>query len=403
MKRHRKALVAVAAGVATSLFGAGIVRHQAVASWERMAATASRNADERAARDARRPALWGGTRSGAAMTHYRRAIALAAELHDGDADAMRAMVRRSDRELAADAGDLRARWQPVLAELRLGAHCDDGRLPEPDRDEPYHTVNLLTVRAVVNAAIFEARALRHAGRHREAVEWSLDAATLGADFAQRGLLIHQMIGAALLSIATHEAWTDAALRELDPAALALLGEGLARLDAYVPERIHCGDELAYLAHHLRRGKQRFWSGLTCEAWAYGFSTRWMAADAFNRVAQVSARIDAQELAWPQRKQAMQRELEACQSALNPLLATMSVNYPAAEQTVRQTLAKLRMLRLAVALHRGQANAIMADPLASGDLAIDVLDDGFAIHGAARRNDAPIVREVRPAALADREK
>src|SRR5204863_9382969 len=138
----------------------------------------------------------------------------------------------------------------------------------------------LDARWLVNMTVFEARALRLAGQPRAAVERALDAATFGADLVRSGMLIQQMIGAALVAIAADEAWPDAALQQLDRDSLDLLATGLERLDGLLPTTIDFQGELRFLAQTLAKSPATAVPGLDARSWRYGFSTQWMLADAF---------------------------------------------------------------------------------------------------------------------------
>ena len=133
--------------------------------------------------------------------------------------------------------------------------------------------------AEVVGELLEARARRAEGRYVDAVHLTLDVMAMGAACVQDGVLINQMVGAALVSIAV-DAWPDEALRAAGAEALQTLRDGLARIDARLPATLDLDAELREMADALLSvPDQQDWCGVG--SWRYGFSTRWM--NCFRRV------------------------------------------------------------------------------------------------------------------------
>ncbi|MBL8724702.1 MAG: hypothetical protein JNK49_11685, partial [Planctomycetes bacterium] len=247
----------------------------------------------------------------------------------------------------------------------------------PDLAGHVGTANLLDARTVVNLAMFEVRALRHRGDLRSAVRLSLDAAAFARDLHRRGTLIDQMIGAACVAIATHEHWPEPALAQLGPAELADLDRGLERLDHDLPLVADQDGDLAFCLAVLDTDPQDAdWLPGRTAAWRYGFSTRWMLADGILCKASLDRELAcASELAWPQRKELLERRCGEVAASGNPVLAMMVPNAAAAEQSLRESVALVRLLRLSVARHRQGELPALRDPLGLGPFVVTTLDDG----------------------------
>ena len=364
-------MACIGSTVVALLAGGAVVEHRATTSWAAMETHGATMRADFDRRDHRRDALWGDNTDGAAFAEYARAAALAKPLSGQDHLELVATLRRTDAEIAAETVELRARWRPALEAMRAGAHRRDVRPPAVCGEDPNAGVsNLLLARWITNVAMFEARALRQAGQHREAVEWTLDAMTFGADHVRNGVLINQMIGLALVAIATSETWSDAALHRLDRPALDLLAAGLARLDAQLPWHLDLTADLLWLADSLAHPPGEGYGVGSATAWRYGFSAKWMTADAFAHYAATMERLaDSRQLAWSKHQASMNAEMTALANSSNPMLSLMAPNVTAAESNLRQTLARIRLLRAAVGLLRGDDISRLRDPLGDGMLKV----------------------------------
>jgi hypothetical protein len=387
-------LLGVVAATLLFVLGAGVVHFRAAKAWRAVQHAAQQNLAERSALDTTRPPLWGETRDGLAFAEYGRGIALARDCLDADHEAFTALRRLPDDQLVAAAAELRARWQPMLAALHAGAHCRDARPPGVTAAGKDQVLDLLATRELANAAVLEARLRLLQRERRAAVGWTLDAATLGADLCQRGLLINQMIGCAVLAIATREAWPDAALGALDADGLALFGSGLARLDERLQPCLHFVDDLAAMAADAVAAPTApdlgwRWSLL---AWRHAFSCRWMTADALLHVFALARGLGAVDANWPARCAAYERMCAAALRSSNPYVGVCVPNFRAAEQNLRETIAEVRMLRVAVALHQGLPLAL-ADPLGEGPLQVEVAAGRTRISSVAADDQGARVRVV----------
>lgn len=387
-------LAGIVTAIALLLGGGAVVQFRAESTWRAMQAEQTALQAAWDGRPHHRRAAWGETTGDVAFRHYERATTLAKELSRTDSDELLQTLRSSDEQVATERIALRQRWQPVLDALRAGAHAADVTPPGTPASARAPIVNLLDCRWVANAAVFEARALRHQGEGVMAVQHTLDAATFGADLVRRGLLINQMIGGAILAIGGSEAWPETALARLDRDALDLLALGLERIDRELPETLDQRGELLFLAHSLQQVSPDPTVVPTPSAWRYGFSTRWMLSDAFTRTLATAREFaNASHLAWPQRKALIELELGQLAGSGNPVLVQMVPNLAAAEQGHRHGIARLRLLRMSVDLHRGRDVPPLRDPLGDGPIHVTRTDEGVRLH-CADADDPSLVRLVR---------
>jgi hypothetical protein len=385
-------IAGIVACLALVLGPGGFARLRGERSWAGMQRTVASLREQWDARPHRREPLWGEATGDRASAHYERADAAARQLQKDDKALLRLLPHRGDLT-ATRAGALRTGWQPVLTHLRAGAHATDVRpAPGPDAEPKQQARNLLDARWVANAAIFEARVLRNEGRANEAVQWSLDAATYGADLMRGSLVINQMIGVAIVHIATIEAWSEGELDHLDAPALDLLARGLERLDASLPETLDLTTELLMCARGLQDATgDTIWMP---SAWRYGFSTRWMIGDGFLQYAAAAEDwLRARNSTWPQRKAMFTAAGDELARSYNPLAAHVMPNLAAVERNVREALAQLRMLRVAIDLHRGLDVPPLRDPLGPGQLRVKREAGCVRITSTGSTTDRPVERFV----------
>lgn len=333
--------------------------------------------------------------SGSAEQHYARALELAAEAMAATPDAARLRtLPHHDEARTAGTEALRAIWQPALAELRRGARSKTWSAAPPTDAGQARVPNLLRARWLVNLAVLEARVLRQAGRDAEAVAWTLDAAAFGADLMRSQLLIDTMIGGAMVVIATAEAWPDAALQRLDPAALRTLADGLQRLDAQVPVQLRLDGELQFAAAMLQQTGGAEAGYGSAAAWRYGFSSRWLLADGYLQYAAAVERLAGERaLGWAQREAWLELELAALEARGNPVAHGMATSLPAAERSLRTCVTHLRLLRSAIARYLDANAEPFADPLGDGPLDVSPLHDGVLLRSAGAQAGRPLERRV----------
>lgn len=380
---RRLVLIGTVASLALLCGSFAFVQNRADTAWRELQRSRDALRSATRLRTEPRAPLWGPATEGDAFAHYADAATAAMALGEQQRTPWLGLFGKDDAAVAAATAALRRAWQPILAALSAGAHARraDGP-PEPDAEST--TRNLLAYRDVCNLAAFEAKILRHEGRGREAVQTTLDALTLAGDLIRGGVLIDQMMGVALLAIGV-EAWPDAALARLDRDSLTLFADGLTALDERLPEQIRMDRELLFVANLLLQATSHDdWGGGS--AWRFGFSTRWMVADAFLAVAATWERMAGSAAPWPDRRQQLEREGEILTRSSNPLTAAMLPNLVAGERNLRESLATVRLLRMAVDVHRGLDREPLDDPLGAGPFARDAGDGTvtWSSAGAAKR-------------------
>jgi hypothetical protein len=380
---RRLILLGILGATVVPLGGAAVVGVRADASWQAMQRQSAALRTELEARDHRRPPLWGDATTGNAFAHYDRGIEAARAVMATQSTPR--LLRRSDAELAADQA-LRTSWRAALDELRADSHATAASPPPwPAGQSAGAIVNLLHCRDLANIAMFETRARRHEGAHTTAVQHSLDAAQFGADLLHRGLLINQMIGSAITAIATD--WPEAALDALDRPALDLLATGLERLDRRLPIVLDHDTELLWLATNLQRTPLDHDFVPSVASWRHGFSARWTLAEAFSIAAGLAHDLrQTQQLDWPQRQALLELECSAAARSPNPVIPMLVPNLCSAETNLREMVAVVRLLRIAVDLHRGLDVPPLRDPLGCGPIMVDRGVDGIVLRsvGAERR-------------------
>lgn len=382
----RRIAITASASCLLVLGSVGFVQLRGDAAWRDMQSRLGELEHEWTTQDFRRDAPFGDTSPGDARTHYAAALEAARQLSRDDARLV-AMLPHTDDNKVAGTEALLVEWQTALDELHAGAAATTCAWPPRSFDS--QVANLLSARWLTNVAVLRARSERLAGRPLAAVRDTLAAAQFGADYMRSDLLIDRMIGLAMLAIATIEAWPEPALRQLDVPALDELAEGLRRIDASLPESIDMRGELLALGRTLRGTPD----GLGNGAWKFAFSQRWMMADAFTSLCEILLDDRDDAVSWPQRQQVLQRRITSLGTTHNDLVAMCAPNVENAERSHRAALAQLRLLRIAVELHRGRAAPELRDPLGSGALAVVSTEAGAEVRSAGTIGTRPIVRAV----------
>jgi hypothetical protein len=364
---RRWILVAVALAAVLALGATFVVQRRADAAWQAMQTEVAALEAELAAGPTRRAPLWGEPGPGNAHEHYARATTRLAAIE-------RALAELEDDPETMPPDSLRAEWQPALAALRAGAAATDVARARPAAGRADPAERLLGWQALARCAAFEARLLRRAGADPDAARRLLDTAAFGADLMREGTLLEQRIGLSMLERVAADL-TEPALAELDRNALDLLATGLAQLDATLPPTDARAD-LLFLAGHLLVAARELPGAV---AWQHAFSTRWMVGEAFTTMAASVRRVaDGREAAWPRREAQLGTEQQAALDDGNVLVRLCLPNLVPLEREWRRTLARLRLLRLSVDLHRGVEPAPLRDPIGGGTIVMATGPDGVRL-------------------------
>lgn len=370
-KKKRRVLAGIVSAVALLLTSTAVVQFKAASSWRTMQDTHKALRAGWLARSDLRTPLWGTPTEGSAFAQYEQAAEVMAGVLEADAK-LRDLPGKTEQQLIEMASELRESWQPALVALRTGAHMDDARIV---KDGPYGapTVNMLDYRWIANAAAFESRFLRREGRDVESVRTTLDSLTMAADICNEGLLINQMIGVALVAIAV-EPWHDAALQALSTDAKAEFADGLARLDALLPAQIDTDRELLFVLEAIQDATNHD-DWVDGGSWRYGFSNKWMLADALLMTSINYHRMrNVRSPDWNVRERVSADICKEIDESGNELASHMFPNLISCDKSMRHSLGKVRLLRMALDAHRGEQVQPLADPFTGEPLRI-VEQDG----------------------------
>ncbi|MGK0433643.1 MAG: hypothetical protein ACJA0V_002793 [Planctomycetota bacterium] len=362
------------------LGSAAIVQTKSSEAWRVLAEEREQLRLECRAMPMTREPLWGQATNEIAFGHYEAAGAIMLPLNDAMREMRSAWLRAPDKDLSKLALTLREQWLPALAALRAGAHARQLR-DDAERADNSRFVNLLAYRDLVNAALYEARLLLSEGHDVGGVRCLLDALTLGADCVQDGALINQMVGVAMLAIVSIDC-SDDMIHAMSPVALEQFAEGLALVDRRLPESMSTKREMLFsldwMRLHQKEYEQQF-----AGTWQYGFSSRWMVCEAQSMAATSAARIEQMPAAnWHERRRVLKAECQQLADSNNPAAGSLMPNYFAAEDNLRQSLAALRMLRVAVDLYRGIDAPALPDPTGDGMIQVSTENGGTLLRAVA---------------------
>lgn len=382
------------AALATLLLLAGVWRFLgSIEQAERELAVSVREATaDWRAQSWQRPVLHGDPVEGDATVYYRQAADLAerAKLEDlRQSWAAALSAKRSDATADQDA-ELLAAAGPAVAAMRQGARCARC-VPgtEYERGFSARIANLLSARAVANAAVAVARREARDGDPLEAARVLLDTAAYGRDLGASGLMIERMISCALVAIAVWEPLRQDSLhpelRDLldHAAARELLQQGLARLDEQMfTSRPEISGETVILGNGLLRSVQDPSVPRLVEnrwgLWRFGGSLALVGRDAWrehcrkDRLLAAAARLD-----WPHRQAETDRLMASYVGAPNPVVARGMPNLLSFETNLTEQVALLRVVREAIAWRHTGSPAGLPDPFAPDFAALrtDTLPDG----------------------------
>lgn len=387
--RRRLVLIGIAACTVVLLGSTAVVRIKANSSWQTMV---ERGAHLRSAWDARpttRTPLWGDATDGNAFAHYREAAESMAWAQQDRR--LPELLDMNDAEATAQSNELRPQWQQSVQALQTGTRARTIRDEHPTPGSDI-SLNLMEYRPIINAAQLEAKILRHEGNHRGSVQLTLDAMTMASDIFREGVLINQIVGVIFLAIAI-EAWPDEAIQQLDADSTAVFAKGLATLDAHIPTTLNMDRELLFMIENV----QHFpdvgdWCGTG--TWNYGFSQRWMLADAFLHAGSLYNRFESSPAKTHAAREILHQQLidEATASG-NHAIACVFPNLLSAEATIRDVVAQIRMLRIAIDLHRGLPATPLPDPHANAPLTIQPNPNGFLLSSIGRSPTNPLTRTI----------
>jgi hypothetical protein len=229
-------------------------------------------------------------------------------------------------------------------------------------------------RQLINALTIEVRRRLAAGDGLAAVRLCLDGATFAVDLERCPMLVDQVIAAVLLSIVAGDTLRDRELQQLGAPALAELDAGLARLDGCCALHFDGLGETLLLARTLigqtMPGNGAGTGSDGAPGLRYGWSRRWAEADAVMSLVDACEQLTGcRSLPWPQRRARIEQTAAAMVAAPNTILRAVAPQWTGIERQLRCAAVQLRLLRLAVAWHRGGELPALDDPLGSGPIEV----------------------------------
>ncbi|HVE42347.1 MAG TPA: hypothetical protein VNM14_20855 [Planctomycetota bacterium] len=304
---------------------------------DQMDAKTKAMAAEWRARPAERPVLRGTAEPGNAWDDYNPA--LTAIRATKDISRLGMLVTRDPKGDPEWGRTTLATHAKTLEGLRQGAGRTTCRFPyDWEAGASVQTPSLLAAQSLGNLAVLHARALAEAGKPREAAGVLLDILQFGRDVGHDGVLICEMIGAAVLQLGLWEIRDLMKANLLDAAALRDLDAGLAVLDGSFPNHGHVlSNEAIFSCTELRT-----------QAASANVFFRLLFADGFDRmVDMMEGAAKAETLPW-QEVEAQRVVLERkARSGWNPLTKELMPGLGGTNKVTRHRLAQLRTLRMAI--------------------------------------------------------
>lgn len=292
-----------------------------------------------------------------------------------------------DTALAALPVDAHKRWHawrwkdaPDTTRVALIADCRDtlAALARGARStrvafraECVDATSLRTARTLANVALATDDVVPHA----------IAVLQYGADLAASPFVIDAMIGRALLS--NLGIGLARRLARCDDASLARLASALERVDRWTTERpVRLDGEAIAFARLAGTGEYR---ATFRDTWRFGFSDEWMAADHVDRLVDTGTAFAAlASRPWVDAGPAIDALGRTYEQSENWLTRGMA-GIVHMERTRRRTIARLRMLRIAVDVLRGLDAPPLVDPFGN-EIACDITPDAIRLSIGIPRSD-----------------
>lgn len=312
--------------------------------------------------------LLGASRSGEAAACYVAAIESGPRDYN-DASEADEVWQRVDGPLPGDAAELLAPYRPALDALAAGAACD--RVDPATFAAPAWHAAAGKGTLLGGLVAFTIRHELAQGRPDAALQRTADLLTFARDQMLLGLGCHEMQGSKNVSLCC-ATWTGDTLAALPPPQLRTFAEVLQRLDAELPPARATDKECRLVVDIVMRDPP-----------ATGVEPHQLAAyvDAMRS-------LPAPDAAWPVRERALAKA-SRCLGEQHAAVMDLAL----LEYMRRAALAELRLLRMAIAHHLGEAMPPLPDPF--GDGALTVTDDGAGGLRIASRGNATGIYQGEP--------
>lgn len=312
-----------------------------------------------------RSTLYGEGLAGVAFDGYDEAIELLSPFIQDEWSALQKVCSDEEDLRAPLRAALLTKHRASLAALKRGAHSLEVRGPDDwEASLGGHVPSLMDARHVVNLAVLAAEEALAAGDDEAAVDALLDAAQFGADLMSGPSSIGEMIGCALIQIATQGALLRLGMVDaLSAPQLERLAASLRTLDEQLQSRGPSPEaELAYFARSIYLASvdtKRFNPDFEFQSWKHGFSKSLACAAAFKEELRLTeAARGVEGLSWPE-AQALFVTLGEDESDLGHQLAGKF--RPMREVALRNNLAHLRLTRAVVEFRATGEAPHLADP------------------------------------------
>jgi hypothetical protein len=321
---------------------------------DQMDAKTKAMAAEWKARPAERPVLRGKAEPGNAWDDYNPA--LTAIRGTKDITKLGMLVTRDPKGDPEFGKTMLATHAKTLEGLRQGGARATCRFPyDWEAGASVQTPSLLAAQSMGNLAVLQARALAEAGKPREAAGVLLDELQFARDVGHDGVLICEMIGAAVMQLGLKESRDLMQANLLDADALRDLDAGLAVLDGSFPNHGRVlSNEAIFAGTELRN-----------QAASANVFVRLLFTGAFDRIVPMMEEASkAETLPWKEidaRRAVLERESK---SDWNPLTKGLMPGLGGTNKVTRQRLVQLRTLRIAIRQKLGGDPLDLDDPFGS---------------------------------------
>jgi hypothetical protein len=377
-------------GVLSVVTLVGVIYWRSGQVWDAMRASVDAKQRELTDVSRERPVLWGEATAGVAFDAYTRACELIKVAHedltapDGDTHALVHEWTQVRGVQSKPRDAFLASVQDALAALRDGAHRRLGGLAlDWELGLAGLPGDFVLYDGLASVAVLQAQDWIRQEESVAAVQALLDAMQFGRDLFVDHRLIMSIIGGCVIERAANSLWTgtpgaepgsegdSSILATLSPEALAVLAEGLARLDRPPAPLGECmATETVLLVRQIDSPSGIDFTGMGV-VWEMGFASRFLVADAVHRLLTTSEVLPANGAPWSSLKSRIGAAESELTKSFNPLVSLVVPRLGAFEARRRTSTAVIRTLRMAVADARGESEKF-ADPF-GGTLRTKVVD------------------------------
>tara|TARA_R110002072_G_scaffold46591_13_gene129353 strand:- start:92466 stop:93638 length:1173 start_codon:yes stop_codon:yes gene_type:complete len=236
---------------------------------------------------------------------------------------------------------------------------------------------------------------RHAASESERVHAWLDALACGWDLAGSELPVYSLVGLTVVGRAMDVA-DDQWLQELSPKTLREVCDALAAVDAATPVRVDLDSLIADMVLLVDEAEELQPSDIGLrsiyQAWQNGFSIEGEAIERVSRaIEQVKAFRDATPPAeeWASRRERLQRLVKDDELCNSDMMWGYLSFVLESEQSRRECVASVRVLRMALAERSGERLALR-DPLGAGAIQVERQGETVRIFCAAGKPERRVV-------------